>query len=385
MQIEQQYEQLLETSLARARSGEPVSFIGMYDCGKNYTFGLLAERISKSDNLPKMLLIGALGNTEQEWLQNIISELTILGWNQNKEISTFQDVEKILRRTLVNESLCWVLNLGYQVKIPIQIIEMWQRLRDLYGAKFSYQIYANSHLLFDKCLNQNLFDKIIRRDIIRILPLNVTDANTTLLMYEARFGHALSDCLHKEVISLSGGNPGLLKSLYLQAIESKGQNEWWNIQDGRLHYRLERIVNDLPKEYQKSLVTKDDFNTEQQVFLKQFGYKNSKGEIFSPLIQKYFTSRTAIVAPILSGDELATIFTVTERKVYKLLENMLGAIVNRETIASSIWGDNWNKKYSDWAIDQVMSQLRKKLVSVSKLGELKTKRGEGYILLRSSH
>lgn len=384
MQIEQQYEQLLVTSLARARSGEPVSFIGMYDCGKNYTFGLLAERISKSDNLPKMLLIGALGNTEQDWLQNIISELTILGWNQNKEISTFQDIEKILRRTLLNESVCWVLNLGYQVKIPIQIFEMWQRLRDLYNTKFSYQIYANSHLLFDKCSNQNLFEKIVRRDIVKILPLNESDANTTLLMYEARFGHALSDSLRKEVIALSGGNPGLLKSLYLQAIENYGQVEWWNIRDGRLHYRLERIVNDLPKEYQKLLVINDDFNAEHEVFLRQFGYKNSKGEIFSPLIEKYLTSHVVTVTPILSGDELASIFTITERKVYNLLENMSEKIVNRELIASSIWGDEWNKKYSDWAIDQVMSQLRKKLLNVGKMGLLKTKRGEGYILLRSS-
>jgi len=99
MQIEKQYEHILDTSLSRAKSGEPVSFIGMYDCGKNYTFGLLVERISKSKNLPKMLLVGALGNTEGEWLQNIISELTILGLNQNQEISTFQGIEKILRKT----------------------------------------------------------------------------------------------------------------------------------------------------------------------------------------------------------------------------------------------------------------------------------------------
>ena len=131
------------------------------------------------------------------------------------------------------------------------ILEICQKLHDLYGTKFSYQIFANTHILFDQYQNQNLFDRIIRRVIVKILPLDIDDTHTTLLMYEARFGHALPERLRDEAIDLSGGNPGLLKSLYLQAMENKGQSQWWNIYDGRLHYRLERIVNDLPKEYQK--------------------------------------------------------------------------------------------------------------------------------------
>jgi len=54
-------------------------------------------------------------------------------------------------------------------------------------------------------------------------------------------------------------------------------------------------------------------------------------------------------------------------------------LVKRETIATSLWGDNPDK-YSDWAIDRLVYRIRKKLISLGVDGRiLKTVKKKGLI------
>ncbi len=57
-----------------------------------------------------------------------------------------------------------------------------------------------------------------------------------------------------------------------------------------------------------------------------------------------------------------------------------GTTVDRGLIAKTIWGEDWMDKYSDWAITQLISQLRKK-TSVFNNIVIKTSRGEGFVMI----
>ena len=57
---------------------------------------------------------------------------------------------------------------------------------------------------------------------------------------------------------------------------------------------------------------------------------------------------------------------------------------SRDEIGDTLWGKESYEKYSDWAIDQLMSKLRKKLEKLGIKDRLATVRGKGYKLLSQS-
>ena len=75
------------------------------------------------------------------------------------------------------------------------------------------------------------------------------------------------------------------------------------------------------------------------------------------------------------------------RKEYRILRLLLkdrGSLVTRQQLAEVIWQDH-NEEYSDWAIDQLMTRLRKRLESLSLSSTiLQSVRGKGYILRKES-
>jgi hypothetical protein len=53
-----------------------------------------------------------------------------------------------------------------------------------------------------------------------------------------------------------------------------------------------------------------------------------------------------------------------EHAVLQRLVEQAGQVVGRDAIAKAIWGETWEDAYSDWAIDQLISRLRKKCVEL---------------------
>ncbi len=81
----------------------------------------------------------------------------------------------------------------------------------------------------------------------------------------------------------------------------------------------------------------------------------------------------------LAGLDL-DLLTRSEKKIieYLLTEN---TEVDKDELADVIWGDKVNEKYSEWAIDQRMSRLRKKLKDLGFNIDVKTVYGKGYRLV----
>lgn len=88
---------------------------------------------------------------------------------------------------------------------------------------------------------------------------------------------------------------------------------------------------------------------------------NKKGEIFR------------------SGINVKSILSSQEFLALKLLVKERGEIVSRESIAKVIWFDQWSEVYSDYAIDNLISRLRKKLLLTN--DALKSIKGKGVMLV----
>lgn len=80
----------------------------------------------------------------------------------------------------------------------------------------------------------------------------------------------------------------------------------------------------------------------------------------------------------LDDMDISLSFTGTEYQILKTLLSNPQVIISREEIATTIWGNQSYEKYSDWAIDKFISQIRSKLSQHRFKGELKTFRNRGF-------
>ncbi len=117
--------------------------------------------------------------------------------------------------------------------------------------------------------------------------------------------------------------------------------------------------------------------------------KNQKLEFFSPLFRAFVMTQK-LDAPAIALDEQTGEILINglppREKIglqeYRLLVEFLknpDKVISRDEIALVLWDKEADEKYSDWAIDQIISQLRTKL---EKLGlssaKLQTIRNRGY-------
>ena len=78
---------------------------------------------------------------------------------------------------------------------------------------------------------------------------------------------------------------------------------------------------------------------------------------------------------------ITSYFSISELRILSILINKKGLLVNRDEIARAIWKVHWENKYSDWAIDKLISRIRTGLVKLGLPKDIiKTKKGQGFIL-----
>lgn len=72
-------------------------------------------------------------------------------------------------------------------------------------------------------------------------------------------------------------------------------------------------------------------------------------------------------------------FTPQEMRVLAYLLTHDGVVLSRDQMAEAMWGRNANEKYSDWAIDKLISTIRGKLDALGFPSErLVTLKGRGF-------
>lgn len=216
------------------------------------------------------------------------------------------------------------------------------------------------------------------------------DENLKIVLKQVCGGHPYSLRIAARVLKNSlNKSEKVIRSLLLDHYELK------SIAIGIFDRRSFKEKNVLESIVAKNKISEEDFICVYSLIKLGLVIETSKGyELFSELFTRAILNslknkNNSIKTPILSldpvsGAVLLNGFTVEEsftRQEYTILSLFLknpGKLLTREILGLELWGDSHYEKYSDWAIDQVMSKLRKKLKNIGVNAKIITLRGRGY-------
>ncbi len=157
----------------------------------------------------------------------------------------------------------------------------------------------------------------------------------------------------------------------------------------KLDSRYRQILSSLKKESRQSLqyyLESDNSAHLPTIYLLKTNLlvrSHDSYKAMNPLFDHYLKSVDFHSADIYesSVDKLTRALTGQEQQLFNLLQVKHGKFATKDEIAQTIWGDTWQDVYSDWAIDKLVSTLRKKLVDNNYEKTIKAVRNKGIMLV----
>lgn len=255
-------------------------------------------------------------------------------------------------------------------------------------------------------LNEALLENVV------FVPMDRENIPYMIKRNEKMLGRSLSEKEKKVIEKVCGAHPFLVKAatriVALQDGEKRKEKELENflLQHYQLRSAVQKILNLRTKEEKNILMQisqgeKTNLASREGRGLSTLGliFKGSdkKFHPFSLLFEKAIlhTIKKPTVMPTkkadLSFDEKTGLIiygnqSVEEkftRQEYDLLSLFLkesNKLHSRDRIGEVLWGEESYEKYSNWAIDQIVSKIRKKLKELGVKPRLVTVRGRGYKL-----
>lgn len=231
---------------------------------------------------------------------------------------------------------------------------------------------------------------------------NLTDAKQFIEYLEDKWSVVFPEKLKIFTLKMGGGHIGLVKQILRfwrddneifedvlsnQAIRVKLMLIWQ-----AFNSEQQRVISDSVMGVGGKTETP---NSRVRDFLARVGWleRNWRGwRLTVPMLGWWLKARGLEESTLSVGDDhqlevngvvVDRQFSKHERKILKLMLASKGVIVSREAVAQAIWGADWEEKYSDWAIDQLVSRLRKRVAAVG-MGRdcLKTVRGKGIVWMK---
>lgn len=288
--------------------------------------------------------------------------------------------EKITKITEEGFQLIFILGDIDQINLPIKFFD------NLYSF---WQINKRKiHFIF--CLtknssNENLLTgysqlaELMTQNKVYLGIFKEEDAIFTIKRLSKKYGF-INKIKDHELITLAGGHPTLLRTclriLNKSAVTNTSikniENQW------EIRTILEDLWNSLLEEEKKSLslIASGPNSQSFQIsdYLLRMGIVNSHNgkylifsSLFNSFIKKQKIRKQTLGINKETGEILVDDFPTKEKitlKEYRLLSAFLenpNKVFSRDEIAEVLWVSEVDNKYSEWAIDQNISLLRKKL------------------------
>ena len=178
------------------------------------------------------------------------------------------------------------------------------------------------------------------------------------------FGVEVNQVQAKEIVAHCGGIPWLINDV----LRRIGDQDLFT--NDILLWKVEQIAKVIPHlpGREKDIV--------------DFGLKNKEGK-WIPIFDDYFAHmakqklQISSAAVYYDNRDLSASFSPGERRILAHLFTN-DSVVKREELGKLFWQDSVESEYSDWALDAIMSRIRKKLDKLGLPLIIKTRRGRGY-------
>lgn len=280
------------------------------------------------------------------------------------DVTDLVDLEEALD-TVENAENPMVAVLNFSIDEDISFaLRKLSNIRTKRDAAFVYIVFVNLRHVRELIASK---DKALFRSVYMITPFDKLDSMKLLEDFEFRYSRKITEELKQEIFKLAQGQVGLMKSLFLYAVrnENKLPDTKELLELPSVIHRLESILND-------AFETMKDEEIESKLWIyAKLGLVKS-GRMFNPLLEKYFKKLQQEKKPI------EDLLSYSEKTVFELFKKNIEKLVTRDDVARTLWGNEWETKYSDWAIDQTVYRIRKAVQNTPY--KLQTKKKQGFVL-----
>lgn len=318
-----------------------------------------------------------------------------------KKPAFFALKEKIIRVLDKNNHLIIVIEEFNKLNFPENFYNNLFALWQIEKSKIHFIFCTTENILTDEFLQKyGKFKEAIIQNISYFPLLSSQDSEFVIKRLANRYSYPISEKMIPTVIKISGGYIGLIKECLRLLDTPKGlsENEMLYLlkKDYGIKILLENLWDSFTESDKKELTQivthqiNDCFKVSD--FLLNLGivHKNKSNyslfsSVFSsfvegqPLEKQTITIDKTTNEILVNNQVVKQKITLTEFRLLKLFLSSLEKIVTRDEIAQALWEQKADDKYSDWAIDQNISLLRKKLKEIGiSPSRLQTIKGRGY-------
>ncbi len=218
------------------------------------------------------------------------------------------------------------------------------------------------------------------------------EALSFVRLFARQWDYTMTKKQEEEIFSACGGHLWLIKEAVREMV-AKG--EWSLLAEGMM-FRLRAIYDLLlPSEqevFQKAVTNKKATTPEEkhsEAFLRSIRVLDNQNNHTMGIYKDWLAQKKHEMGELMLRNDrivyndisLEKFFSRQENRVMKLLLRHHSEVISRDEVATSIWPTNTQQYYSDWAIDKLISRLRKRLKELSLPSSMiQSLRGKGYLL-----
>lgn len=221
-----------------------------------------------------------------------------------------------------------------------------------------------------------------------------TDTTTFIQYLSHKWTVPVTPKQTEHIRSLCSGHFWFLKDAVRQL---RTQKEWSEESDGMTYRKNMLISSLLPSErgaLLKILTGRKTFDLEEQhslQYLMKLRVITEDNHLMLPIIKKTLLESVGTKHALtyennmvyLNQVPIGKFFSRKEIRALKALVSKPGVIITRENLAQAIWPVDTDTNYSDWAIDQIIARVRKRLPEFEiSPSSIKSIRGKGYMYIQ---
>lgn len=274
------------------------------------------------------------------------------------------------------------------------VLSLLSEILDLYHPHILTLLFFESdilHPVYTPVLpaSPRIYDNVFRYPLY-----SEEETRSFIRMLAGQWHVSLSQKTELSILEGCGGHFWLAK----EAMREYVAKQHWSWSDVGMSFRI-RMVYDQFSDSEKAVLKKSatgesDVAGEEekysQSYLTHMRVLDSDMKLLLGVFREYLLNQSDITSQlslksnhiVLNNIPLHSFLSKKEYRVFKCLIEKRNAIVTREDIARSMWPTDTDNQYSDWAIDQIVARLRKRMRELSvDPAILQTVRGKGYRLV----
>lgn len=308
-------------------------------------------------------------------------------------IEDIQDIMRIKATLAGKQSVVAILNSEHLLSVDEgRLFQSMEMIPDTDCVVFLF--FFTTNFLHPETFSKIKSSAAVRNTIFHAIP-GKSEANQFVTYLSKKWDFTVDSNTKRKIVSVSGSHFLLIKQIAREIRD--GHAHAMSVENDTIRGKLQYLWHSFSPPEQKILTHAvfknkgdDTLDTDSIAFLVKTGWITKKDRSYAltiPLLAdyiRYSTRESAALTQSRSGHiylrdvPLREMFSKQEYSILKLLVVHSPTVVTRETIASVLWGPSWDAHYSSWALDKLISKIRRKLAHIGLSRSLHTQKGTGY-------